>query len=184
MARLFLGIPVPASIADQLVLLQGGLPGARWEPAEKLHLTLHFLGEVDGGTMRRLIDALTGVEAPSFPLFLHGVGYFPPRGPARSVWVGVRRSDALEDLHRRTGRVIERLGLSRDRRTFVPHVTLARLRKPDMDAVAAFVVRHATLDLGPFSVERFVLYRSVQGKRGSHYRFEAVFPLARPSGAS
>lgn len=177
MARLFLGIAIPESVAVRLTGLQGGIRGARWEPPEKLHLTLHFLGEVDGGTARRLVDALGHLESPAFDLELHGVGYFPPRGTARSLWVGVRRNPALLDLHRRTGRILERLGLDRDRRAFSPHVTIARLKQPDMAAVAGFVVRHATFSVPPFRVDRIVLFRSVLGKRGSHYRFEAVFPL-------
>ena len=181
MPRLFFGLPIPPAAAERITMIQGGIRGARWEPPEKLHLTVHFVGEVDGGTARRIIDGFADFSAPAFDLVLRGVGYFPPRNVARSLWVGAARSDALSALHRRVLARADALGLRRDRRAFTPHVTIARLRDADMREVASFVVAHATFELPPIPVRELVLYRSVLGKRGSHYRHEAAFPLAPPA---
>ena len=50
--RLFVALSLPEMVRTHLSLLGGGVPGANWSPAENLHLTLRFIGEVDGGTMR------------------------------------------------------------------------------------------------------------------------------------
>ena len=54
MPRLFIALPVPDDIADELIQLQSGVPDARWVPPENFHVTLCFAGEVPGGTMRDL----------------------------------------------------------------------------------------------------------------------------------
>ena len=87
--RLFVGIDLPSAIDDHLALVGGGIPGARWLDAEQLHVTLRFLGEVDGGTKQRVEDALERVEHAPFELGVAGVGTFPPRGKARIVWAGL-----------------------------------------------------------------------------------------------
>ena len=46
--RLFVALPIPDAVAQRLMLMQGGVPGARWQSREQLHLTLRFIGEVDG----------------------------------------------------------------------------------------------------------------------------------------
>ena len=72
--RLFVALSIPDTIAQRLMLLQGGVPGARWQRREQLHLTLRFIGEVDGSDARAVEDALAGIDALAFDLRLHGVG--------------------------------------------------------------------------------------------------------------
>ncbi len=44
--RLFAAIAIPDDIAERLLALQKGVPGAKWRPRENLHLTLRFFGDV------------------------------------------------------------------------------------------------------------------------------------------
>ena len=88
MHRLFVAIDTPENIRAQLEALLSGVPGARWVTSDQLHLTLRFVGEVDGPTFRDIADALGGVEEEAFELALKGVGHFPPRGKAKILWAG------------------------------------------------------------------------------------------------
>ena len=45
MPRLFTALEIPDDVREQLSLLRGGLPGARWIDAENYHITLRFVGE-------------------------------------------------------------------------------------------------------------------------------------------
>ena len=89
--RLFVALSVPDAVAQSLLLLQGGVPGARWQTREQLHLTLRFIGEVDGRETAALKDALAAIDAPAFHLELHGVGQFGNRKP-NTLWAAVRPS--------------------------------------------------------------------------------------------
>jgi LigT-like phosphoesterase len=74
--RLFTALALPDDIADGLSLIQGGVPGARWSTRDQLHLTLRFIGEVDGRVAHAVDDALALVREPSFRLTLKSVGQF------------------------------------------------------------------------------------------------------------
>ncbi len=177
MPRLFLGLSLPESVAEGLVRMGGGIPGARWETEDKLHLTLRFLGEMDHGHMRRVQEALGTLAAPTFEVTLRGVGHFPPRGQPRSIWIGVEDNPRLLALKRRVDRIVDRLGVAPDRRKFVPHVTLARLRNSPRPRVADFEAHHGLVHVPPFRADCVRLFSSVRSSVGSKYRVEAAFPL-------
>ena len=104
--RLFVGLDLPDALKEAVAELQLGLPGARWMGAEGLHLTLAFIGEVDGSARRRIADALAPVQASPLGISLHGLGHFPPRGPLRVLWTGASPARALGSLSRGVRRAL------------------------------------------------------------------------------
>lgn len=176
-SRLFVGISIPPLLAQQLALLGGGVEGARWEAPEKLHLTLRYLGGVDGGQRSQLHDCLSSVRVAPFSLTLRGSGHFPPRGEPRSLWLGVENSAPLLELHAQIETALRDAGFEPDARGFVPHVTLARLKRAPSKKVAAWLGMHALWDAPPFEVEAFTLYSSILRQTGSRYTPEAAYPL-------
>jgi 2'-5' RNA ligase len=179
MSRLFLGLDLPDDVDDDLQLIVGGIRGARWQDREQLHLTLHFLGEVDGGEARRLVAALDELEAPAFEMQLGGAGVFPPRGQARVVWIGVTLGvEAIRLVHQRCAKIIDACGLERERRKFAAHVTVARVgHDANAHEISEWVRNHALYASTSFRVEHVRLYSSVRSQQGPKYRAEAVFPL-------
>jgi 2'-5' RNA ligase len=181
MPRLFLGLDLPDEVDLDLQMMAGGIEDARWQAPEQLHLTLHFLGDLDGGRMRRLIAALAELEAPAFDMQLRGVGVFPPRGQPRILWVGVAEPEPVRLVHRRSARILDELGLDREHRKYVPHVTLARFgKRVKPRQVGEWVRNHALYDSARFHVDHLRLYSSVLSDRGPKYRAEAVVPLTEP----
>ena len=65
MPRLFSAIEIPPSIADRLTLLRAGLTGARWIDPENYHLTLRFIGDVDGHTARERSSPVKNTKGAS-----------------------------------------------------------------------------------------------------------------------
>jgi 2'-5' RNA ligase len=177
MPRLFIGLDLPANVDDHLELMSCGLPGARWEGRDKLHLTLLYLGEVDGRVHREVIDALGKLRSPRFEMTLKGIGVFPPRGAPTSVWAGVADPGPVTLLRQRVEGCLRNVEVEVDRRKFVPHVTLARLGDTPVDDVVAFMSGHVLFRSEAFTVDRALLYSSVRTQRGSQYRIEAGFPL-------
>ena len=179
--RLFVALPIPDPVAQRLLLMQGGVPGARWQTREQLHLTLRFIGEVDGRDARDLDEVLSGIDAPAFELQLHGVGQFGNKQP-HSLWAAARPNDLLDHLQRKVDTAIRRIGQppssgGKDAHKFTPHVTLGRLRHPDLDKVREWLVTHALATSPEFAVARFCLYSSKLTSDGSIYRIEEEYPL-------
>src|SRR6478609_3549411 len=155
--RLFVALPIPGAVAKRLLLMQGGVPGARWQSREQLHLTLRFIGEVDGRDARAIEDALAGIDAPAFDLQLHGVGQFGNKQP-HTLWAAARRNELLDHLARKVDSAIRRVGQPQDSHKFTPHVTLARLSHPDLDKMREWLIAHALATSDEFHVDTFGLY--------------------------
>lgn len=125
MARLFLALWPNAALRHQLAHWQDGW---RWPRSatptrmDRLHVTLHFLGEVDDAVTDHLVAALD-VPCEPFDLRLgrnalwhHGLAVLEPLGVPPQ----------LAALHARLSAAVAAAGLAVDSRPYRPHVTLAR----------------------------------------------------------
>ena len=167
---------MPSEVADALDRLGHGLPEARWTDLEDLHLTIRFVGEVDHNVFYEIGELLMDVSLPPFDLELAGIGQFPPRGALRQLWIGVAPNEALERLKRRVDRCVGEAGVPRERRKFVPHVTLARFRQPPLEhRLARYLVRHSLVRLPAFPVSAFGLYSSTLRADGAEHVLEAEY---------
>ena len=183
--RLFIGIDPPAPLKARLLGLMGGLAGARWQREDQLHLTLRFIGEVDGAGAQDLDAALAAIDFPIIPLALEGVGAFggaqerQGEGPGRprSLWVGAQPADVLARLHRKVDRAAERAGLGREGRAFVPHITIARFGKGRMAPLNDFLAGAGGMRSDAAPVSDFCLYESRLTRDGPHYSVLARYPL-------
>jgi RNA 2',3'-cyclic 3'-phosphodiesterase len=176
MPRLFSAIEIPRRIAERLTTLRSGLSGARWIDPENYHLTLRFIGDVDGATARDFTNALGEIDLPPFDLKLNGLGSFGGKKP-RNLFVEIEPSPALDALQRATERAARKAGLPPEGRNFKPHVTLARLRGARPDTVATYLERQGGVRAEPFTVNRFVLFSSRDSVGGGPYVIEAAYEL-------
>jgi 2'-5' RNA ligase len=176
MIRLFTAIELPENVKTRMTFLQGGVPGARWQATEKLHLTLRFIGEVDEATASDIDDMLSGLRATAFDLTLKGAGEFGGREP-HALWIGVAANEALMRLAAKIESALQRMGLPAETRKYAPHVTLARLRDAPVEKVRAFLIAHSLFDSGPFRVRSFALFSSHKSSNGSLYRVERTYAL-------
>ena len=177
MIRLFVALAIPGDLAMRLTSLRGQIPDARWVPAETMHITLRFIGELNEGLAADIEDALTGVEAPVFDATVRGVGRFDSRGRVRSLWAGVDRDREIKDLHARIETACRHAGLAPEGRKFHPHVTLARCRGGRLERVASFLAEHGAFAAPSFAVDSFGLYSSALGRAGPVYTREVEYPL-------
>ncbi|WP_456385407.1 RNA 2',3'-cyclic phosphodiesterase [Desulfolithobacter sp.] len=177
MPRLFVAIDLPADITTGLGDISCGLPGARWVPPDQLHLTLRFIGDVDGGVFADVREVLAGVRSQSFSLRIKGVGFFPPRKRPRVIWAGIESSDELILLQKRVENTLVACGLAPEGRKFSPHITLARLKNTPLSRITGFLAQHALLASRSFTVDRFLLYSSVLGRSGAKHYVEEEYLL-------
>ncbi|HEY0301662.1 MAG TPA: RNA 2',3'-cyclic phosphodiesterase [Rhizomicrobium sp.] len=176
MQRLFVALAIPDDVAQVLARIQAGVPGAHWQTREQLHLTLRFIGEVDGAGAEAIKDALATIQAPPFTLEPHGVGAFGGKHP-HALWAGVRPNAALLHLQRKIETAVQRAGAPADRQKYTPHVTLARLNRGNPGRVMDWLTDHALFSAPAFAVGGFILYSSVLTGDGSIYRAELAYRL-------
>lgn len=138
--RLFIALTPPPAVRDAIA---DAARGWRWSPSarptarERLHLTLHFLGDVADDRRGALEAGLSQVTTPPFTLRLlraeswgNGIAALRPG-----------RLRALQQLHEALGAALVAAGLPLEPQRWRPHVTLARhargsLPPPPMPALA------------------------------------------------
>src|ERR1700756_3628335 len=104
--RMFISLPVPDTVKEELRRLQHELrahlpdDAVRWTRPEQVHLTLKFLGNVPVEQVEELAGAMRAVCGEFSPIAMRAekLGFFPPRGVPRVLWVSVR--DEREELLR------------------------------------------------------------------------------------
>lgn len=172
MKRLFVALDLPEDLARRLVELDPGIEGLRWTPADRLHITLCFLGNVDEEGNARLVEGLADVACESFPLRMRGCGCFAKHG-GLVLWVGVDDpSDALPLLHRKVARAVRAAGLDPGPSRLQPHLTIARARHGKPAMVREFIDAHAAELFGEFTVTGVTLFSSELRSEGPTYHEE------------
>jgi len=128
--RLFFGFDLPgdsktalAEWRDRFVVADG-----RPVPPANFHITLAFLGDIEKRFVERLCDSvdarLDTLASEPQSLLLDRPGYWPAPG---IFWIGTSSDTArVSMIARKLGSLGQEFGARRDRRTYVPHVTLLR----------------------------------------------------------
>jgi RNA 2',3'-cyclic 3'-phosphodiesterase len=179
--RLFFAVELPPEVRAAAAAagrrlqaaLAAGARDARWIPEENLHITLWFLGEVEPARLAALESATFPFSVAPFDIHLGGVGLFPPAGPPRVIWMGIRSGgEGLAALHAELSDRLPPLGFKAERRRFAPHLTLARVRDRPAHGGAQAVRRTSgaeRADAGVARVEAVSLVRSRLSPRGAVY---------------
>ncbi len=182
--RLFVALSLPETLRARLAELEGGLPGARWVAPENLHLTLRFIGEVDGHEARDLDAALAQVRAARFAVTLSGVDRFGSGRKLRALWAGVEPNPELDRLHQKIEQALRGAGLAPEGRKFRPHVTLARFKSDPGRRLHDYLAHHAAFRAETFEAREFTLYASFLAQAGAIHTPEALYPLSAPAEAA
>lgn len=132
--RIFAALDIPehaaSYIADVQQRLRQEIDADRWQSLGNLHLTLHFLGEVEEALIPSICEDMDIVSAiiQPFTLRIGGFGAFPHAESPRVLWLGLRgQIQTLKQLHLLLGKRFDlHEGLSYDHKPYRPHITLAR----------------------------------------------------------
>ena len=174
MHRLFVALRPPAVVRQQLLAAMQGVPGARWQDDDQLHLTVRFVGDVDRHQAEDVAAALGRVRGQSITARIDGVGQFD-----NAIWAGLSPRAPLAALHAQVDGALRLAGVAPDSRAYLPHVTLARLAKSrgGDPSVARWLGNHAALASEDFTLDRLILFESTLGSEGARYETVGLWPL-------
>jgi 2'-5' RNA ligase len=175
--RIFIAVPLDPALHEavrrlQRLLEQDGIR-LRWVAPANLHLTLRFLGQISARELERVREATRRAcrEVPAFRITLAGVGAFPDLWRPQVVWVGVTDGvGTLADLARRLEDALLRERFAPDPRGFSPHLTLARVRDPGLQARLGRLLPGLREErVGEQGVTAVVVMESLLGPEGAIY---------------
>ena len=187
--RAFIAIDLPAEVIRNLgnslrYLRQVDIDGMRVARPNAIHLTLKFIGsspESLVGDIAGVIDQVTQTHT-ALELMAGNIGAFPNHQRPRILWVGIRdESDRLTAIKKDLDSGLAKLGVPIDKRSYHPHLTIARLRQRRLSPEHIQTLK----EIGPnipisemtFPVKSIALVQSILGPTGSEYipRSRSVF---------
>lgn len=174
--RLFVGVPIPQTIKQEVIKLQKELNGGLnlVEP-ENLHFTLKFLGEVkENKEIEEKLEFVAKKHKP-FNVEVKRVGAFPNTKSIRVVWVGINENKEFVDLVKDVQKELDYIR-KEDYNEIKIHLTVARVRSSGQGLLKV-IEKHKDKDFGSFTVNGFNLYKSVLGMCGSTYGVVREFGL-------
>jgi 2'-5' RNA ligase len=172
--RLFVACDLPDHVAAAVGAWQDAelAPRADLRVAPTLHLTLCFLGDVAESRLDDLTAALGELVLPALPTAFAEPLFLPPRGAKRVV--ALRLDDPNGALSHTQAAVADALaghGLyTPERRPFLPHLTVARYRRPGHP----FPLQN--VNIGAFGLPSVILYASLLERAGAVHTPLASFP--------
>ena len=184
--RLFVGVPVEGelrtAITSSIKALRLQLPGCRWVPAENLHLTVRFLGDIAEGNLPQVGEWFDACAAGCAlgPLQLAMPGWFERRDQM-VFWLGLRDSEWLGALAQQFAAPL--LSIPLEERPFVAHLTIGRCRVTGAvrHKVKTFLQRYEQMPVPDClqTVTRVVLFESKLSGEGAAYRALRSYPAER-----
>ena len=176
--RVFCAIEIPEEVRQRISQhaqqLHDLLPEvqASWTKPDNIHLTLKFFGNI---TQQQVLKASKAAARAvegfgPFDIKVEGAGSFPPRGPAKVLWIGINDPTGnLIQLQQKLENECEREGFPKEDRPFHPHLTVARLRSSRGARTLADKHKEPGLKSAEIKVSSLIVFRSELSSKGSKY---------------
>lgn len=171
-------------VSDYIASLRRQFPDVRvgWDKPEKLHLTLKFFGDVNEIGLKNVEKVIenTVLQISDFKLLLRSTGVFPNLRNPKILWLDLEdKTNLLKTVNELLENECTKSGFAKEKRTFKPHLTIARLRQPDKSKKLAET--HLKNEFPPveFQVKSIVIYESTLLPNGSVYRKHSEFKLRK-----
>jgi len=185
--RTFCAVELPEGVREQLqqhiVTLRKQMPeaAASWSRVENIHLTLKFFGNVELDRIPKISAAATRTteQFSKFEINVGNTGVFPRSSRAQVLWIGVSDpSGQLSALQKQFEAECAAAGFEKEDRAYHPHLTIARLRKPDRRLADT----HLQMIFEPVTVKvnELILFRSALSSQGARYTPISHHPLPNP----
>ncbi len=135
--RTFFAVPVPEAVLplqEKLKLTLSSVKGnIKWVRPSMLHLTLKFLGHTPPESVKDIKKVIEDVVQDQKPIHMEisGTGCFPKIERPRVLWLGMNgETESLTSLVKNLHSRLEPLGFYPEEKSFIPHLTLARIKYP------------------------------------------------------
>ena len=186
--RVFCSVELPEKVREQLqehiLKLRKQIPdaAASWSRVENIHLTLKFFGNVAVEQIPAISAAAarTVAEFSSFPIGIGDTGVFPRPSRPQVLWIGVSDpSGRLSALQERLENECAAEGFPKENRAYRPHLTIARIRKPEGARLLADAHLQMQFNATEVELKELIVFRSELSPKGSKYTAISKHPIRK-----
>ncbi len=175
--RTFVSVTVPnALLATRDMLkttIQHKKDNLKWVKDGQVHLTLKFIGHTPPDGVDDIHHVLHDISTAFSPMEFEiaGTGCFPVPTRPRVLWTGISGdTEPLTNLVTTINEKLDPLGYPKEKNTFIPHITLARIKYPPKLTPDISGFLQTSFHPIPFHIKRFSLMSSELTPSGAIYR--------------
>jgi 2'-5' RNA ligase len=158
-----------------------GEDGIKCTALKNIHVTLHFFAALWLDDVERLIGAATecAKEHGRFFAKVAGIGVFPNMQSPRILWAGIEQGKAeIIQIKQALDQKLLPLGLPVDKRSFVPHLTIGRVKAcNDLVRLEERITSQACFSLPEVEMRELNVIQSILTPKGPVYETLARCPL-------
>ncbi len=173
MIRLFVALKIPDPVIQEIIELRNkafpGYHNYKWEPEDKIHLTLKFIGEREEKLVEPVISELEFIrDYRKFNCSLTRFGFFFKNKEPKILWVGLSIDDMVFNLVKELNTKLEKFGILMEKKEFKAHLTLMRIKKfVDKNFIKSY--EDFIIPGIQFTADEIILFKSELTSAGSKY---------------
>ncbi len=166
--RIFIGIPIVENIKERMYenyIKHLSIKGLKPVTKNNLHITLKFIGEVSKEEIEKISTVLKNISFDTFDTETGDIDAFPSMKQPRVIFIKlVKSQDKIKELFSLIEKRLFKIKINKEKRTFHPHITIARVKKHANTSIPRFTIPAFSL-----YIDRFVLYESILKPQGPEY---------------
>jgi len=150
---------------------KGALSG-RWVPEENFHITYKFIGNVDENRLKDIKNQLKSqLNKPiDVDIQLNGLGAFPSIYNPKVLFVNAEDNGLLKDIFFNIDEELSYIGIEKEKRNFVPHITLMRIKKYKIEEFLKGFYKFKDYNFGKIKSIEINIVESILKPNGAVYK--------------
>lgn len=174
MSRVFIAVPIGNEVIENIFSSLSKIEvfnKFKWEPKEKLHVTLKFIGEISESKIFTLDNSLNKISENlnQFNIKVNRLGYFYKNSIPTIFWFNFFRSEQLNNLKLNIENNLYKQGFEKDEKDFKAHVTLMRV-KTDFEKENVLLYKNLDIEQKDVCIDKILLMKSELLRSGSVYK--------------
>lgn len=103
--------------------------------AGNLHITLHYIGEVNQDLLAKIKAAIFNIKLKKFKIETVGVNAFKKQKRKKLVYLAIKKTVELTNCHETVLNALNQVGFSVDQYNFTPHISLIRNAEVELETL-------------------------------------------------
>lgn len=171
--RLFVAVEPPKALRGKLGILSKrlGAFGGREVEADKIHISICFIGNASEDQLRKIKAVLETVVFKSFECGIRGLGCFTVKDPRVVFAMVTAGEEKLRKIQAQLSKKLKSSGIRLELRDYTPHLTLGRTTpRTDVNGLLNFLNENRNIDIGSFTCDEIKIKESVPTGNGYIYK--------------
>ncbi|RME04807.1 MAG: RNA 2',3'-cyclic phosphodiesterase [Planctomycetota bacterium] len=171
--RTFLALPLPHHLQKEIYTFAQSLHSLplRLVPPNQLHITLKFIGHTPTTKVPSIWEKVQPLLAstPTLQLQLNGITAFPNPQKPNVLCLQIQPQPTLQQLVHQLEQTLLNLGIPKNKRPFLPHITFARTKRKTQSKINLHQLLQNTHFSYQITLTQAILYQSQLQPKGAVY---------------